>query len=119
MLEKLDIGNEKVLAYRASGEVTRDDMKTMEPEMDRTIQENGRANLLLEMKDYKNITVRGLLEETRMLPKMNNIDRVAVVGDSGIQKNMAEITDFIGKASETEVKYFDKRDEAADWVNQK
>jgi hypothetical protein len=118
MLERMDIGKTNVLAFKATGKVTTDEMKEVSPQINRAIQDHGRIRLFLEVDDYKAMSAGAFFEDAQLTPKMRSIEKVAVVGESRTQKSLADLANLVGNISNTEVKYFttDRKDEAIDWV---
>jgi hypothetical protein len=117
MLQKIDIGAKSCLAYKVSGKVTADELKPVSPDMNKAIKDNGRICMMLELNDPK-MTLGAFIEDAQMMPKMKDVEKIAVVGESRTEKALTDIANVIGNASRTEVKYFtpDRRNEAIDWV---
>lgn len=87
------------------------------PEIEQQIDQYGKINLLVELKNFQGWTLGAAWEDTKFgIRHFNDIKRLAIVGDQNWEKGMA----FFAKAfTMAEVKYFDtsSRKEAISWVN--
>lgn len=116
MYEKLDRSGDGVLGYRVRDEVTESDLKQILQELETTIAEEGRVDLLVHVESFPNPELEALDEDLGFwLEHGDDIGRYAVVGESTLMKWATKAGD---KATDTDVRYFEEADleDAWDWV---
>ncbi len=118
MIAKLGESSDKVLGFKVSGTVKKDDYQVLIPEVENAVQANESVHLLLDLTDFKWEAVEawGLdLKFGREYRK--KIDKMAIVGDKRWQKWMTKIADpFFAQ----EAKYFEtsRVNKAWDWLRE-
>lgn len=108
----------KVLAVRVSGKLTKEDYGHFVPEIERLILQHGKLRLLCEMQDFHGWTAGALWEDFKFdLKHFRDIERLAIVGETKWQKNMAVFCKPFTMAS---VRYFEhsQANEALAWLVQ-
>lgn len=107
-----------IAAFRASGDVTREDFETVVmPVADKVVQQTGELNYLMEIDtDLKNFTAGAWLQDALLgIKKLSKWNRAAIVSDSqGIQT----FTNIFSIVAPGAFKGFDKKDldAAISWV---
>ena len=107
----------KVLKANVSGKLTKEDYQHFLPEFEKLIQEHGKIRVLFEMHDFHGWEAAALWEDLKLdFKHFNDIERLAMVGESKWQKGMSV---FCKPFTTAEVKYFehDQADEAEKWVH--
>ena len=114
MIEKLNKSSGNVLGYEISGTVKKGDYETLVPEVQAIVEEEGSANLLLDMTDFKWEALDTWGADMKFgRDDHKKIDKMAVVGDKRWHKWIGKIADpfFAGEAE-----YFDTADSEAVWA---
>jgi len=114
MIEKLNQSSGSILGYKISGTVKKEDYGNMVPEVKAVVQEEGSANLLLDLTDFKWEALDAWGADMKFGRDYHKkIEKMAIVGDKRWQKWMAKIADpfYAGEA-----KFFDAVDSDAAWT---
>ena len=101
-----------------TGKLAKDDYEFFVPEIERLIELHGKIRLLVELVDFHGWSVAAAWEDTKFgVRHFNDIDRLAVVGDSQWERGMAV---FCKPFTRAEVRYFDlaAADEAERWIRE-
>ena len=110
--------DENLIKVKVNGKLTAEDYEVLVPQLDRMIARHGKIRILVELVDFHGWTAGALWEDTKFaLRHFNDIERLAIVGDSQWEKGMAY---FCKPFTGAEVKYFDhsKIDEARKWISE-
>ena len=94
------------------------DYETFVPMIESQMRNGSPIRLLAELRDFEGWTAGALWEDTKFAAKhFNDIERLAVVGESRWQKG---ITVFVKPFTSADVRYFDIQeiDRARDWVRE-
>ena len=94
------------------------DYETFVPMIESQMQKGGPIRLLAELHDFKGWTAGALWEDTKFAAKhFNDIERLAVVGESRWQKGVAV---FVKPFTSADVRYFDMQeiDRAREWIRE-
>ena len=90
------------------GTLTKEDYETFLPELEKQISEHGKLRLLVEMLEFHGWTAGALWEDMKFdYRHYNDIERLAIVGDSKWEEAMAS---FCKPFTTAKVRYFDKSD---------
>jgi len=106
----------RILLVRASGKLERADYDNLVPEVEQLIQKHGKIRVLLELHDFHGWTAGALWEDIKFDVKhFNDIERLAIVGESRWQEGMAT---FCKPFTTAQIRYFtdDQLSEARQWV---
>ena len=105
---------DRILEVKATGKLERADYEQFGPEVERLIRERGKLRILLELDGFHGWTAGALWEDVKFDAKhFNDIERLAIVGDSAWEKGMAL---FCKPFTTAAVRYFEDVDEARDWI---
>lgn len=94
------------------------DYETFVPMIESQMKNGSPIRLLAELHDFEGWTAGALWEDTKFAAKhFNDIERLAVVGESRWQKGVAV---FFKPFTSAEVRYFDMKeiDKAREWVRE-
>lgn len=108
----------KALEVRVTGKLDKQDYDQFGPQVERLIQEHGKVRVLLYLKEFKGWTASALWEDVKFDWKhFNDIERLAIVGESKWQEGMAA---FCKPFTTAKIKYFnhDQLPEARQWVEE-
>lgn len=102
----------RLLEVKASGKLSAADYETLEPGVEKLIQDSGKIKILFIMHDFHGWEIGAVWEDIKFATKhCRDIERVAMVGEKTWEKWMATICKPFTMSS---VKYFDVgEDEAA------
>jgi hypothetical protein len=118
MFEKMNESTGNVAGYRVVGKITKDDYKTLVPEVEALIEQEGNIRLLLDMEQFKGEEVKAWGADLNFGREFHKkIDRLAIVGDKRWEKWLTALADpFYAQ----EAKYFktDDRDAAWSWLRE-
>ena len=110
------VGTIVTLKFREK--LDRADYETFVPMIESQMQNGLPIRLLAELHDFEGWTAGALWEDTKFAAKhFNDIERLAVVGESRWQKG---VTVFVKPFTSAEVRYFDMKeiDKAREWVRE-
>jgi len=108
----------RVLEAQLSGKLVKEDYEQIVPAMERLVGQHGKIHLLIMMRDFHGWTAGALWEDTRFGARhFNDIDRLAMVGETKWQHGMAV---FCKPFTTATVRYFDlaAANEARAWIEQ-
>ncbi|NIR52314.1 STAS/SEC14 domain-containing protein [candidate division KSB1 bacterium] len=108
----------KVVEVGVTGKLATEDYEMFVPEIERLIQEHGKIRILLKLIDFHGWTAGALWEDIKFDVKhFNDIERLAVVGDSKWEQGM---TVFCKPFTTADIRYFDrsKLEEAQQWIRE-
>lgn len=115
-LEKSPLGD--IVTLKFKGKVSKEDYELFVPQIEGLMKGDARIRLLVELHDFKGWTAGALWEDTKFAARhFNDIQKLAVVGDSRWEKGM---TSFIKPFTKAAVKYFPMQDidRAREWIRQ-
>jgi len=115
-LELHEMDGGKILALNLSGKLHREDYERFVPEVERLIKRHGKVRVLVQMHDFHGWDMGGIWEDIKFdLRHFNDIERVALVGESSWEKGMAW---FCKPFTTAAVRYFDttQAEEARQWI---
>ncbi len=102
-----------VLAVHVSGKLTRLDYERFVPAFDRLVRKRGALRVLFDMTGFKGWHANALWEEIKFnIEHFSDIERLAMVGESKWQQEMATVCKPFTKAR---IRYFDHADAAEAW----
>lgn len=108
----------RVLEVAVSGKLVVSDYSALSERAEELIANHGKINLLVELSDFQGWTAGAAWEDFKFgVEHFDDIDRMALVGDSVWEEGMAY---FVKPFTTAEVKYFDRADadQAYEWVHQ-
>lgn len=111
-----DEAQRKVAIITVTGKLEKQDYEVFVPEVDRLIQKYGKIRMMVKLLDFHGWTAGALWEDTKFGAKhFNDIERLAIVGDSRWEKGMAVFCKVFTTAA---VRYFDVKetDKARQWL---
>lgn len=106
----------KFVHLTVTGKLEKKDYDFFVPEIDKQVKEHGKVNMLLELIDFHGWTAGAAWEDTKFgVRHFNDMKRLAIVGDKGWEKGMANFAKVFTTAK---VRYFDvsERDQAMEWI---
>ena len=106
----------RTLEIRITGKLTREDYEQFVPMMEQRIQQHGKLRLLVSMHDFHGWNAGALWEDLKFdLKHFNDIERLAIVGESKWQKGMSV---FCRPFTTAKIRYFDQADatQADEWL---
>lgn len=121
MIETLKNVPDNLAAFRATGEITKDDFKdVVMPEVEKLVEKTGKLNYLLLLDtDIKNFTAGAWLQDALLgVQNLTKWNRCAIVADS---EGIIKFTDAFSVAMPGEFKGFKKSElqQAIDWAAEK
>ena len=106
----------KILEVSLSDKLVKDDYETFVPVVERLVKQHGKIRLLVVMHDFHGWTAGAMWEDTKFAAHhFNDIERLAVVGETRWQQGMAT---FCKPFTAATVRYFDHTalDEGRTWL---
>lgn len=114
MIEFIEHDNNKVLAFTMSGKLHDDDYQLFVPMVEKGIEEHGKVRLLAHFHDFQGWDLKALWDDIKFSAKhCDDIERIAMVGDSKWQEWMARICKPFTRAK---IEYFADTDAAMKWL---
>jgi len=110
MLEMIDIGIDRAVAFRMAGKLTESDMSLVLSDAKEKIESHGKIVIYEEIESFKGIELAAIVEEFKYLfdVGLSNITRAVVVTDKKWIEKLVKIEDKIFK--NIEMKYFSPDD---------
>lgn len=106
-----------LLEIEATGRLTRADYESFVPRTERLIAERGKIRVLFDMHDFHGWDMGALWEDLKFdLKHFNDVERVAMLGETRWQKWMAA---FCKPFTSATIRYFDhatEADAAREWI---
>jgi hypothetical protein len=118
-VELKELDNGKLLEVHLTGKLGKEDYEKFLPTVERLVKQHGKIRMLVELHDFHGWTAGALWEDIKFDAKhFNNIERLAVVGETKWEKGMAT---FCKPFTTAKVRYFDsaKAAEAQAWLAEK
>jgi hypothetical protein len=115
-LEQEAVG--KIVTLTFIGKLDKEDYELFVPQLQGLMDPDDKIRLLVELQEFQGWTVGALWEETKFAAKhFNDIERLAIVGESRWEKGMVV---FAKPFTTATVRYFDisEMDEAKQWVRE-
>ena len=115
MLKRLDEGTGNVLGYEVKGKLTEKEFEALSKELKVVVAEHGKVRLLVRIPEMPGLELGALVEDLKLAPYANNLERYAIVGDV----TLLEWSEKIGNALiGGEIKHFEdsQYEEAWHWV---
>ncbi len=106
----------KLLVVRLSGKLHKEDYQRFVPAVEEAVRRHGKVRLLVEMHDFHGWDAGGLWEDVKFdVRHFNDIERLAIVGDSKWEKWMAA---FCKPFTSATIKYFpiENESDARRWI---
>jgi len=106
----------KLLEVHLKGKLGKDDYGQFAPTAERLIRQHGKIRMLVEMHDFHGWTAGAFWEDIKFDARhFNDIERIAMVGETGWQHGMAV---FCKPFTSARIRYFDRTavDEARAWL---
>ncbi|NUY81795.1 STAS/SEC14 domain-containing protein [Flavobacterium sp. MAH-1] len=120
MIQQIDNVPDNMVAFRSSGEVTKDDFDTVFPRVEELVDRTGKLNYLLELDNSPADFSAGAWLQDALLGVKNitKWNRAAIVTDS---RQVRDFTEAFSKVMPGEFRGFPKSefDHAVDWVSEK
>lgn len=109
----------KIVNLKFSDTLDKEDYELFVPQLENLMKHEDKVRILVELNEFKGLTPGALWEETKFTFKhFNDIDRIAVLGESRKEKI---ITEFTKPFTGAEVRFFHTAeiDEAKKWLSGK
>jgi hypothetical protein len=118
VIDVLPETEERVLAVRVSGKLTAEDYDRIGPELSLRAERFDSFDIVAELTDLESVEPAAIVEDLRFFREhAGDIGRVAVItSDSLWQQCLAVIGEPVGKVVGTELRRFDDRAEAWNWL---
>ncbi len=116
MVEPIDLPNDRVVAYRFSGQLTADEIKSVADLLDKKTDHPEILRFYAEYTQTDGITPKAIWEDLKFdLSHLTDFDKVAFVMDSDVLGLSAQLANLIPGLN---VKYFkpDEKEQARQWV---
>ncbi|MUV36846.1 hypothetical protein JNUCC1_00650 [Lentibacillus sp. JNUCC-1] len=117
MVEIANIENSPVVEMKVSDKLTQDDIKEVDNFLENKVGEQESVNILLLMGNWEGMTIKGLLEDFKMVKHMKKMNKAAIVADSTFLKADSKLEDLFPGIR---IKYFetDEKDAAKQWLEE-
>jgi hypothetical protein len=122
MIQWMDESSGNVVGFVASETLTDDDYADyFIPLLEEAIDEYGDVRLLLKFEHFEGWTAEAAWDDLTLWPKLENIERIAVVSENEFEELMVWIAKIIESFSDTEVRFYTEEQivDAWDWLSEK
>lgn len=115
MLRRLDEGPDNVLGYEVAGKLTEKEFETLSEEFKAAVAAFGKVRLLVLMPELPGMEPGALLEDLKLAPYANDIERYALVSDSAVVEWAEKLA---GSMAGAQVRQFEvsRQEEAWRWL---
>jgi hypothetical protein len=118
MFEKMNESAGNVVGYRTTGRITKDDYKSLVPEVEALVEQEGNIRLLLDMEQFEGEEVKAWGADLKFgLEFRKKIEKLAIVGNKRWEKWLTAVADPF-YAQEAEYFTTDDRDAAWSWLRE-
>ncbi|MCX6905453.1 MAG: STAS/SEC14 domain-containing protein [Verrucomicrobia bacterium] len=111
-----ELNGGRLLEVHATGQLSRNDYKTLTPQVERLVHDHGKIRVLFEMTDFRGWSPGGLWEDIKFDARhYADVERLALVGDRRWESLMAG---FCHPFTWPKMRFFDSHemDQARRWV---
>lgn len=115
-VEIIDTAESNVIEVDLTGKLTKESYEALVPSMEEKIRKHGKIRLLVVMHDFHGWTAGATWEDIKFdLKHFNDIERLALVGESKWEKGMSV---FCRPFTTAAIQYFDHADleQAREWI---
>ena len=113
MFEILPVNEDGILAFRASGKLTRSDYEAFLPRLEALIRKHGTISLYIELEGFQGWEADAAWTDLRFgLQHDSDFRRIAIVGDSALEHWGTALANFFTR---TQMRFFRKSDAGAAW----
>jgi len=121
MITKLRSDNDKVLAFRVEGTITKEDIEEVYALVKAKVAFEQPMNIYMEMKDFPGMTFQSVWEEVKQLVPdftaiLKHIDKIALVTDKEWIQKLTDAASFLLANVEQKSFSIDDKDTAQQWV---
>lgn len=118
MIEMLNIGIEKTVAYRVSGKVTEEDMVTVFTAIKDKIETEGDIYLYQEIESLNGVGFDAIIEKLKFLADIgiSHFKKIAIVTDRKWMQKVIRVEDSIFSSIEMRAFSFEEREKAFDFL---
>ncbi|GAB3195291.1 hypothetical protein ABID22_003631 [Pontibacter aydingkolensis] len=121
MIQQLDLGNKNLLAFRAEGEITVQDMKASQEVIKPELESDATFSLYIEMPATAGIAPAAIQERLRFILSnfgevLQKVNRMALVTDKNWLQHLATGVFAVVPAIEQRSFAFEETEEARKWV---
>jgi hypothetical protein len=114
MIEQLQTGSPKVLAFKLSGKLHDRDYETFVPAVEAALHAQGKVRLLAQFQAFEGWDLRAAWDDMKFGARhYADFERIAMVGDRKWEQWMAKLCRPFTRAS---VRYFDASETDAAWT---
>lgn len=110
------LNNDRILIVEVSGKLATEDYKTLVPEFERLVRQNGKLRVLFDMSDFHGWEMGALWQDIKFdFKHSGDIERLAMVGEKKWQAGMAQ---FCRPFTTATIRYFNRAaaEEARAWI---
>ena len=118
MFHILSFTKENIVALKATGKISGEDYKKIQPLLEKTVKDHGSIDLYIEIENIEGVKPAALWEDFKAyFNYVNKINKIAVVGEDNWTK---ALTATIKPLVKGEVKFYTADDslEAKKWIDQ-
>ena len=118
MLEMMDIGIEKAVAYRLGGKITEDEMTLVLSALKEKIDSYGKVSIYQEIESFGGVEFDAIVEKFKFFfdVGISNISRISVVTHKKWMQKVIDLEDKLFKKIEMKGFSFDERNEAIEFL---
>ncbi|MEE9327544.1 MAG: universal stress protein [Cocleimonas sp.] len=116
MITEIPLNEPHIYAFQLSGKLVEEDYKIFRPKLERILKKESPLSLLITLKDFKGWSAKAAWQDLKIgLEHNQDFLRIAIVGESLLEKIISEIGDLFIKS---EVEHFDSETDALSWLKE-
>lgn len=114
MIEPLETGSPRIVAYKLSGRLGDEEYRILMPELEASLAVQGKLRVLVLCEDFDGVDMRAVWEDIRFATKhYTDFERIAVVGDGRWESWLAR---FFKPFTRAAVKHYKASQAAQAWA---
>jgi universal stress protein A len=116
MITEIPLNEPHIYAFQLSGKLVEEDYKIFRPKLERILKKESPLSLLITLKDFEGWSAKAAWQDLKMGLEFNqDFLRIAIVGESLLEKIISEIGDLFIKS---EIAHFDSDTDALNWLKE-
>lgn len=95
MIEIANIESSPIVELRVDGKLTKDDIQEIDAFFESKVSEHDPVNILLQLENWDGLTLKGFIEDFKLMTHLKRKNKIAVVADTKLFKADARMEDML------------------------
>jgi len=116
MITEIPLNESHIYAFQLSGKLVEEDYKIFRPKLERLLKKESPLSLLIKLEDFQGWSAKAVWQDLKIgLQHDDDFLRIAIVGETLLEKIISEIGDLFMKS---EVEHFKDESAALAWLKE-